>query len=113
MAASWRLAVSAPAEGGRVGSAMTVCYEVTGSGRQPALAFEVTALPPESPTGATPIRVDATSGRGSVQVPLTSVRPGRYHLRIQLLVNGQPVDGAAVTVPSVTLAPDVPPAICP
>ena len=44
---------------------------------------------------------------------MTSVAPGVYHLSVQLIVNGERLDGVAVTIPSVTLAPDVPPATCP
>lgn len=109
----WRMAVSAPAGGARVGSSMMVCYEIAGTSREPVLVLEVTALPAGSATGAAPIRVDASVGRGSVRVPLTSVPPGVYHLRIQLILNGERLEGVAVTVPSVTLAPDAPAGTCP
>lgn len=112
-AGGWRMAVSAPPGGARVGSSMTVCYDIAGTSREPVLVLEVTALPAGSATGAVPIRVDAAVGRGSVRVPMTSVPPGEYHLRIQLLLNGQRLEGVAVTVPSVTLAPDGPAGTCP
>lgn len=112
-AGGWRMAVSAPAGGARVGSSMTVCYEIAGTSREPVLVLEVTALPAGSATGAAPIRADVAVGRGSVRVPLTSVPPGVYHLRIQLILNGERLEGVAVTVPSVTLAPDAPAGTCP
>jgi hypothetical protein len=110
-AEGWRLAVSAPTGAARVGSSMTVCYEVSGTSREPVV-LEVTAVPPGAATGAAPIRVDIAVGRGSVRVPLTSVPPGTYDLRVQLVVSGRPVDGTASTIPSVTLAPDVPAGAC-
>lgn len=112
-AGGWRMAVSAPAGGARVGSSMLVCYEIAGTSREPVLVLEVTALPSASATGATPLRVDAAVGRGSVLVPMTSVAPGEYQVRIQLILNGERLEGVAVTVPSVTLAPDAPAGACP
>lgn len=103
-AGGWRMAITQPLAGATVGSTPLLCYELTGSSREPVLALEVTLLRAGSPTGAAgPYRLDVSVGRGSVRLSLDGVAPGRYDVRIQLVLNGSPVDGGAVTVPSVTV----------
>jgi hypothetical protein len=104
-AGGWRMVISQPLAGATVGSNPLLCYEVTGSSREPALAFDVTLLRAGSPTGAAgPYRIDVTVGRGSARLSLDGVAPGRYDIRVQLISSGSAVDGGAVTIPSVTVS---------
>ena len=105
IAGGWRMAISQPLAGATVGSTPLLCYELTGSAREPVLALEVTLLRAGSPTGAAgPYRLDVSVGRGSARLSLDGVPPGRYDVRVQLILNGAPLDGGAVTIPSVTVA---------
>jgi hypothetical protein len=108
-AEGWRLAVSRPTARATVGPTVTVCYEITGTSREPDLALEVTVL---RPVGA-PVRVDVPVGRGSVAVALPGVAPGVYDLRIELIPNGVRVSGLAVTIPSVAFTAGGPAGSCP
>jgi len=98
------MTISQPLAGATVGSTPLLCYELTGSSREPALALEVTLLRAGSPTGAAgPYRLDVSVGRGSTRLSLDGVAPGRYDVRVQLILDGSAVDGGAVTIPSVTV----------
>lgn len=105
-AGGWRLVVSRPTARATIPPAAVVCYEATGSSREPELELEVTALPP-----GTTVRVGAQVGRGTARVDLTAAGAGGRDLRIQLVVNGQRIDGLAVTIP-VTIAAGAPPGAC-
>ncbi len=107
----WRLGVSGPTGGSRIGTVTMLCYEVTGESREPVIEFEV-ALLPRSQSGLDPVVVTGAAGRGSVRVDLSGATPGRYDFRVQLIVNSERLDGAAITVP-VTLAEGVPETACP
>jgi len=105
-AGGWRLVVSQPTARATIPPAAAVCYEATGSSREPELVLEVTALPP-----GTTARVPVQVGRGTARVDLTAAGAGARDLRIQLVVNGQRIDGLAVTVP-VTIVAGAPAATC-
>ena len=107
----WRLGVFAPTSGARIGTVTTLCYEVTGDSREPVVELEA-ALLPRSSSGLDPVTVEGATGRGSARVDLTGAAAGRYDFRVQLIVNSERLDGAAVTFP-VTLADGVPEAACP
>ncbi len=96
-AAGWRMVITQPAPGSTIGSVAVLCYEVTGSSREAVVGFEVTFFQPGSTTSAGTFRADAAVGRGTARVTVTGVPSGRYDVRIQLVLNGSPLEGAAVT----------------
>jgi hypothetical protein len=97
-AGGWRLVVSRPTARSTIPPAAVLCYEATGSSREPDLVLEVTALPPGSVTSV-PVPV----GRGTARVDLTAAGLGARELRMELIPNGQRIAGLSVTVP-VTIA---------
>ena len=97
-AGGWRLVISRPAARATIPPAAVLCYEATGSSREPELVLEVTALPPGTVT-----RIPVPVGRGTAQVDLSAAGLGARDLRIQLVPNGQRIDGLSVTIP-VTIA---------
>lgn len=97
-AGGWRLAISHPAARATIPPAAVLCYEATGSSREPELVLEVTALPP-----GTVSRVPVTVGRGTARVDLSAAGVGARELRIEMIPNGVRVAGLSVTVP-VTIA---------
>lgn len=97
-AGGWRLVISHPTARATIPPAAVLCYEATGSTREPDLVLEVTALP-----AGTVTRVPVPVGRGTARVDLSSAGVGARDLRIQLIPNGQRIDGLAVTIP-VTIA---------
>lgn len=107
-AGGWRLVVTAPTGGSTIGPVTTLCYEATGQTREPDLALEATLVPPGATSGGQPVRAGAAVGRGSVRIDFGGVTPGRYDLRVQGIVNGQRLDGLAVTVRAVTLGTAAP-----
>lgn len=112
-AGGWRMVISRPSAGSTTGPVLGLCYEVTGSTRESTVAFDVSLLRSGTPTGAAgPFRAGAAVGRGLARVPLPGVTPGRYDVRIQLLLDGQALSGGAVTVPSVTVVDDAAVATC-
>lgn len=102
-AAGWRLAVTQPVSGGTIGTSAELCYEVTGNSREPEVLLEVAVLGPGGATAAGPFAVEGAVGRGTARVTLTGATPGRYDLRVQLVINGERFDGGAVTIPAVTV----------
>lgn len=100
----WRLAVTRPTAGATIGRVAVLCYEVSGTSREPVVALEVTLFPPGSTTGANPVRIEGSVGRGSVRVDLAGAPTGRYDLGIQLIVNGERLENMVVRIPMVTLA---------
>ena len=105
-AGGWRLVISHPTARATIPPAAVLCYEATGSTREPELVLEVTALPPGTVT-----RVPVPVGRGPARVDLGAAGVGARDLRIQLIPNGQRIDGLAVTVP-VTIAAGANTATC-
>ena len=97
-AGGWRLAISHPAARATIPPAAVLCYEATGSSREPDLVLEVTALPPGAVS-----RVPVTVGRGTARVDLSAAGVGARELRIELIPDGVRVAGLSVTVP-VTIA---------
>lgn len=111
-AAGWRLAVDAPRAGARVGRELNVCYQITGSSREPVLALEISATRTGTEAASGPRRVDVGVGRAGVRVRLEALAPGPYDLGVQLIVNGERVSGARVVIP-VEIAAEAPTAACP
>ena len=97
-AGGWRLVISRPTAGATIPPAAVLCYEATGSSREPDLVLEVTALPPGTVT-----RIPVPVGRGTARVDLTSAGVGAHELRIELIPDGQRIAGLSVTIP-VTIA---------
>lgn len=97
-AGGWRLVISNPTARATIPPAAVLCYEATGSSREPELVLEVTAFPPGTVT-----RIPVPVGRGTARVDLSAAGVGARDLRIQLIPNGQRIDGLAVTIP-VTIA---------
>ena len=87
-----------------------LCYEVTADVREAVVAFDVTLLA-NGAARAGPFRADAAVGRGTARVELDAP-PATYDVRVQLLVDGEPLEGAVVTVTGVKLARTAPQARC-
>jgi hypothetical protein len=83
------------------------CYEATGTAREPDLVLEVSV----SPSGFT-VGVPVSVGRGTARIDLAGAGQGVRDVRIQLIVNGERIDGLAVTIPAVTIAPGAPSPSC-
>ena len=108
----WRMTINRPTSRETIGPQFALCYEVSATSREPDVAFEVTLLKGAT-TAAGPIRVAGGVGRGSVRVDLGDAGSGTYDLRVQLWVNGSPLDGAVVTARSVNLVRGTPVLTCP
>lgn len=104
--------MDAPQAGATIGPTTIVCLEVAGPTREPEVAFDVGVFPEGSTSAAVTIRVDGSVGRGSVEVDLAQVDPGRYDLQVQLIADGAPIDGVSVRVPSLTWSLEAPPSTC-
>ncbi len=102
----WRLVVNHPTAGSTVGRAALVCYVVTGPVQSAAVVLEVTVV------GQAPVQVAGSVGRGSAHADLTA-DPEPRDVRVQLIVDGRRLDGGAVTIPAVLVAPAVVDAPCP
>jgi hypothetical protein len=97
-AGGWRMAITAPTRNAKIGPELDLCYEVTGTARESAIAFEVSLIVTQTRTVAATVRVDAAVGRGSARVSLGTPQPRFYDMTVQGLVNGQPLNGLLVTV---------------
>ncbi|MEA2900605.1 MAG: hypothetical protein QOH36_492 [Actinomycetota bacterium] len=98
-AGGWRLVLTHPTAGSSVGRVALLCYEVTGPSGEPDIGLEV-AL-----GGGAPIQVGASVGRGSADVDLGTTGYDPQDLHVQLIVDGQRLAGAAVTIPEVLVVP--------
>jgi hypothetical protein len=96
-AGGWRIAIAAPTRNAKIGPELDLCYEVTGTAREAAIAFELSLIVTQTRTVAATVRVDAAVGRGSARVSLGTPQPRFYDLTVQGLVNGQPINGLVVT----------------
>lgn len=96
-AGGWRIAITAPTRNAKIGPEVDLCYEVTGTAREAAIALEVSLIVTQTRTVAATMRVDAAVGRGSARVSLGTPQPRFYDLTVQGVVNGQPLTGLAVT----------------
>ena len=102
-----------PRAGATVGNVATLCFEVSGTSREPEVEFDVSVVPAGTAIAGEPVRVDGAIGRGAVPVEL-NVETGRvYDLRVQLVVDGTAIEGAIVTVESVLAADVAPSTPCP
>jgi hypothetical protein len=108
----WRLAVSQPVPGGTSAPKAVICYEVTGTSREPDIALEITPIRSGASPVAAPIRVSATVGRSSVVADLSGVGEGKIDLRVQLVVDGTAAGRPALVIPGVTLLAGTPPGKC-
>jgi hypothetical protein len=108
----WRLAVAQPVPGGTSAPQAVICYEVTGTSREPVLALEITPMWPGAGPAADSVRVPATVGRSSVVADLSGVGERTIDLRVQLLVDGTAAGRPALLIPGVTLLASAPPGTC-
>lgn len=111
-AGGWRLAVSQPMPGGTSAPQAVICYEVTGTSREPVLALEITPMWPGAGPAAATVRASATVGRSSVVADLSGVAEGTFDLRVQLVVDGTAAGRPAILIPGVTLLTGTPPGTC-
>jgi len=108
----WRLAVSRPVPGGASAPQAVICYEVTGTSREPVIALEITPMWPGAGPAAAPVRASATVGRSSVVADLSGVGEGKFDLRVQLVVDGTAAGRPELLIPGVTLRAGTPPGTC-
>jgi hypothetical protein len=111
-AGGWRLALSQPVAGGATAPVALLCYEVTGTSREPELALEITPMSPGAGPASATVRTGATVGRSSVTADLSGAGEGTYDLRVQLVVDGSTIERPAVMIRGVTLRHDAPRAVC-
>jgi hypothetical protein len=111
-AGDWRLAVTQPAPGGTTRPAALICYEITGTSREPVLVLEITPMWPGAGPAAETVRASATVGRSSVTADLSAAGQGSFDLRVKLLVDGS-TQGPSVLLSGVTLRQDAAPSTCP
>lgn len=97
----WRLSVTVPKSGEDIGPVPRICYEATGTSREPILALDVRLIEEASNSVVVETRVDISVGRGGVDVDLSAAPLGQYDLSIGLVVNGESPDGLVVRVPDV------------
>jgi hypothetical protein len=90
----------------------TICYEVTGTSREPELALEITPLAPGGAPASDTLRASISVGRSSVTADLGAAGEGTFDLRVQLVVDGTSAGRPAVTIHAVTLRQGVPPGAC-
>ena len=107
----WRLVLTRPSTGARIGRSFRLCYELSGATREPVVALIATLRRADSQSSGT-TTVDATIGRGSVRVDFVAVQPGAASLEVQLRADGRALDGVRITVP-VEVVSDAPPDGCP
>jgi hypothetical protein len=100
-AAGWRMEISAPGEGGSAANAVPLCYEVTGTSRESVIALAA-SMRGQDETVILP-EVAAAVGRGEASLDVSSVPSGHYDLVVQLVVDGQPLEGLSVTIPDVQI----------
>jgi len=108
----WRLAVSQPVPGGTSAPQAVICYEVTGTSREPVLALEITPMWPGAGPAAAAVRASATVGRSSMVADLSSVGEGTFDLRVQLVVDGTAAGRPVLLISGVTLRAGTPPGTC-
>lgn len=108
----WRLAVSQPVPGGTSAPQAVICYEVTGTSREPVIALEITPMWPGGGPAAASVRASATVGRSSVVADMSGVGEGTIDLRVQLVVDGTAAGWPALLIPGVTLLAGTPPGTC-
>ncbi len=108
----WRLAVSQPVPGGTSAPQAVICYEITGTSREPILAIEITPMWPGAGPAAAPVQASATVGRSSLVADLSAVGEGTIDLRVQLVVDGTTAGQPALLISGVTLRDGTPPGTC-
>jgi hypothetical protein len=103
-AGGWRLEVLQPTPGATIGSSTTVCTMVSGRSREALVVLDVTLFDPGSSSDGISAQVDSDVGRVPVTVSFPDASPGPHDLRVQLILNGDRIDGAVVTVPGVVVS---------
>jgi len=93
------MVISAPGDAAGVASSLPLCYEITGSGRESVIALAA-SLRGDEETVVLP-QVDAAVGRGEATLDASAVPAGVYDLVVQGVVDGQPLEGLAVTISDV------------
>lgn len=111
-AGGWRLAVSRPVAGGTSAPQALLCYEVTGTSREPTLALEVTPMWPGAGPAAAAVHAVANVGRASVIADLSAVGDATVDLRVQLVVDGAAADRPTLVIPGVMLRAGTPRGTC-
>jgi len=106
------MSIFAPASLTTVGSAVDLCYEMTGPSREADIAFDVSLIIAATGTQFSKAHVDAAVGRGSARVNIGNGDGRRYDMPVQGYVGGQPVQGLSVVVRGVVFG-SAPPAGCP
>lgn len=106
------MVITAPTAVATIGPAFDLCYEVTGPAPDAKIAFEVDLVFSVTGSVVSIVRPDGSVGRGSARLNMGNPDARRYDLTVQGIVNGQPVNGLAVTVKSV-LYGAAPPIGCP
>ena len=106
-AGGWRLVLTHPTAGSSVGRVALLCYEVTGPSGEHDIGLEVDV------GGGAPIQVPGSMGPGSAQVDLGTTGYDPLDLHVQLLVDGERLAGAAVTIPEILVVPAVVSPDCP
>ena len=107
----WRLVLTRPSVGARIGRSVRLCYELSGGTREPVVALIATLRRGDS-TSLGPTTVDASIGRGSVRVDFAAVPPGAASLEVQLRADGRALDGVRIEVP-IEVVSDAPTDSCP
>lgn len=111
-AGGWRLGITQPTPGGSSSLATVLCYEVTGTTREPVLALEITPIWPGGGPAAPAVRTDASVGRSSAIADLSAAGEGTFDLRVQLVVDGSKADRPSVEIRGVTLRQGAPRHTC-
>ena len=106
----WRLVLTRPSAGDRIGRSVRLCYELSGGTREPVVALMSTLRRADSQSSGT-TTVDASIGHGSVRIDFADVQPGAASLEVQLRADGRALDGVRITVP-VEVVSDAPPDGC-
>lgn len=111
-AEGWRLKATGPAAGSTVGRSFAVCYEVSGTSREPVLVLEAALARPGTDDTVEAERRDIPVGRGSVTFEFPAVAEGHYDLRVRLQADGRWIPGLLVAVKDVRVAAAAPPVSC-
>ncbi len=99
----WRFVVTQPVPRSTIGTKPLVCYEASGTSREPLLVLEVQVI--DAATGSVVVdeRRDINVGRGGIEFDLSAIAPGSYRLTAGLSVDGAPPGGLTLQIPDLTL----------
>lgn len=111
-AEGWRLEVTGPTPGSTVGRSFAVCYQVSGTSREPVLVLEAALARPGTDQTVASERVEIRVGRGSATFDFPSNAEGRHDVRLQLQVDGRWIPGLLVVIEDVRVAASAPEVSC-